>query len=310
MTILFAAPNWEKYKKYFELSFTAFGLNYRDIITSVNTNENDIEFIIYSPASSLCDFSKFRNLKAVLNLWAGVDEVVNNQTLKRPLVRLIDEGLRQGMVEWCLAHVLRHHLSIDTHIKAQDGVWRSDFVAPLASNRNIGILGLGELGTSVAKSLAGIGFNVFGWSQTQKNFKAVKSFYGQIGLEKVLQVSEILILLLPLTPRTRFLINAKTLANMPRGSTLINPGRGLLIRDHDLLTFLDNNHLKHATLDVFAIEPLPREHRYWSHPKVTVTPHIAAATRPASTATSITKSIMDIRNGKTPIGLVNRSKFY
>ncbi len=310
MTILFASDGWEIYREPLKQAFDEFGINFKEVTTNQNLNKADIEFIIYSPKSGLSDFSGFSNLKAVLNLWAGVDEIVSNSTLECTLVRMIDDGLTQGMNEWCMAHVLRHHLSIDHHIKHQDGLWRSDFCPPLASERCVGVLGLGELGSTVAKSLAQVGFKVVGWSQTEKMLTDVRSYTGMPGLERVLKKSELLILLLPLTPATKFIINAYTLALLPKGAIIINPGRGLLVNDYDLLNALNNEQLSHATLDVFDTEPLPTKHPYWLHPKVTVTPHIAAATRPKFSSKSIAKNIVRIRNGRKPKGLVEVAKLY
>jgi len=310
MTILFASPDWRKFSKPFEIAFKETGINYADITIDLKTDKNEVEFIIYSPNSDLKDFSEFNNLRAVLNLWAGVEEIVNNTTLKKPLVRLVDDGLTQGMREWCMAHVLRHHLSVDKHIMQQDGLWRSDFCPPLAFERCIGILGLGELGSQVAKSLAHIGFKTIGWSQTEKELLNVRCYTGRRGLEKVLKKSEILVLLLPLTPTTKFIISSNTLSLLPKGAILINPGRGLLINDNDLINSLNNEHISHATLDVFENEPLPAKHPYWLHPKVTVTPHIAATTRHNSTSRTIAKSIIQIRNNQKPKGLVDPTKLY
>ena len=310
MTILFASPDWNKYKKALEQAFHKYRLDFSEVTTNLNTNPDSVEFMIYSPDSTLRDFSAYQNLKAVLNLWAGVDTIVHNKTLTQPLIRLVDTGMRQGMLEWCTAHALRHHLSIDTHITQQDGIWRSNFSPPLAFDRKIGILGLGSLGHAVAEALQKIGFDVHGWSQTKKTLQNIRSHYGSDGMLKILQVSEILILLLPLTPSTKFIINKSSLALLPTGAVIINPGRGELINEQDLINSLDMGDLAHATLDVFASEPLISNHPYWSHPKVTVTPHIAARTYPNSGADTIASSIVQIRNGKQPIGLVNPKTFY
>ena len=196
-------------------------------------------------------------MKAVLNLRAGVEDIIHNKTLTKPLIRLVDDGMKQGMVEWCLAHVLRHHLRTDMHVKNQDGIWRSDSVPSLATEVNVGILGLVALGTAVALALSNIGFKVQGWSQTKKKIANVDSFSGPDGLTEVLSATQILILLLPLTPDTKFMMNSQTLKLLPRNAVIINPGRGLLINDNDLLEELNSGHISHATLDVFSTEPLP-----------------------------------------------------
>ena len=304
MPILFASPKWNEYRVFLKTAFNNYGVDFNEVTTDQQIDRASIEFIIYSTDSSLKNFSHFTNMKAVLNLWAGVEDIIHNKTLNKPLIRLVDEGMKQGMIEWCLAHVLRHHLLTDIHVKNQDGIWRSSTVPPLATDVTVGILGLGALGTAVAKALSSIGFKVNGWSQTQKTIAKVESFSGPDGLPKIL------ILLLPLTPNTKFMINSQTLKLLPKDAVIINPGRGPLINDTDLLETLNSGHISHATLDVFSTEPLPTTHPYWSHPKVTVTPHIAAHTRPQSSADTIAKSILKIRGGGMPVGLVDPTKFY
>ena len=310
MSILFASPNWSEYEQHFKNAFHKYKLDFNEITTNLQTDKSSVEYIIYSPVSELHDFSPFINVKAILNLWAGVEDIIKNPTLNKPLIRLVDDGMKQGMVEWCLAHVLRHHLGTDNHTKNQDGIWRSNVIPPLANEINIGVLGLGALGAAVAQSLAYIGFHVTGMSQTKKNLSNVKSVFGLDALNVVLKSSQILILLLPLTPKTSNLLNKKTLTILPKGAIIINPGRGALINEIDLLNSLNSGRVRHATLDVFSKEPLEASHPFWTHPKVTVTPHIAAHTRPRSSAETITRSIVKLRNGETPVGFVNREKFY
>ena len=310
MPILFASQKWPEYKNFLKNAFNSNGLDFNEITTDQKIDPDTVEFIIYSPDSSLKDFSPFKNMKAVLNLWAGVEDIIHNKTLTKPLIRLVDVGMKQGMVEWCLAHVLRHHLLTDIHVKNQDGIWRSNTVPPLATEVNVGILGLGALGTAVATALSGIGFKVKGWSQTPKMITNVESFSGEDGLPRVLESAQILILLLPLTPKTKFMMNSQTLNLLPKDAVIINPGRGHLINDDDLLESFDSGHISHATLDVFSKEPLPATHPYWKHPKVTVTPHIAAHTRPRSSVNTIAESILKIRRGETPTGLVDPTKSY
>ena len=311
MSILFASTKWQEYKNPFQQAFKKHGLNFSEITTDIKTDKAKVEFIIYDPSSKLTDFSSFVNTRAVLNLWAGVEDLIKNKTLNQPLIRLVDDGMKQGMIEWCLAHVLRHHLNTDIHIKNQDGIWRSNVSPPpLSSEKTIGVLGLGSLGSAVAEALATIGFKVLGWSKTNKNISNIKSFSGLPNLTKVLHSAQILITLLPLTPETKYILNSTTLKLLPKNSIIINPGRGDLINDNHLICLLNSGHISHATLDVFSEEPLNPSHSYWTNPNVTVTPHIAAQTRPHSSAHTISQSIIKIRNGDMPDGLVDRSKMY
>ena len=157
-----------------------------------------------------------------MSLYAGIEDIVGNETLKCPLIKMIDNhGLTNSMIEWCLAHTLRLHLDIDRHIFGQDGFWRSKIKPPIAKERTVGVLGLGTLGKPVAVFLKKIGFNVFGWSRTKKKIDHIKCFNGSDGLKEVLRVSEILILLLPLTSETRFILNDESLQFLPKKSKLI-----------------------------------------------------------------------------------------
>jgi glyoxylate/hydroxypyruvate reductase A len=268
-----------------------------------------VDYIVYAPDSAVQDFTPFTRARAVLNLWAGVEKIVGNPTLHIPLARMVDHGLTQGMVEWVTGHVLRHHLGMDTHILHQDGVWRPD-APPLASDRRIGVLGLGALGAACARMLAHLGFPVTGWSRSPKQIDGLRCLSGEDGLRTALQEADILVLLLPLTPETENLLNADRLALLPPGAVILNPGRGPLIDDAALLAALDRGHLGHATLDVFRTEPLPPEHPFWAHPRVTVTPHIASETRPETAAEVIAENIRRGEAGQPLLHLVDRDAGY
>ena len=251
-----------------------------------------VDYIVYSPNSPLQDFSPFTRAKAVLNIWAGVEAIVGNPTLRIPLCRMVDPALTQGMIEWVSGHVLRHHLGIDAHITAAPGTW-DPIAPPVAWDRRVAVLGLGELGGACARQLAQIGFQVAGWSSTPKSIDGVTC---SNSLQDVLTEADIVVLLLPDTPATQNILNAHTLSLLAPGAVVINPGRGPLIDDAALLDALDDGQVGHATLDVFRTEPLPVEDPYWHHPNVTVTPHIASETRPKWSAKSIAENV---RRGET-----------
>ena len=304
INILFAAvtERWDQYKQPLKKELDLTGLEYK---LSEKLPPSEVDYIIYAPNSSIKDFSVFTNLKAVLNLWAGVEDVVNNKTLKVPLARMVDEGLTQGMKEWVLGHVMRYHLGIDLHIFGQDGQWRDWSAPPLASQRKVTILGLGALGAECANALAKVGFNVRGWSLTEKSISNVICHHGFKGLEKSLFGSEIIILLLPSTAATENIINTKTISYLSKNAVIINPGRGTLIDETALLKSLDDGKLAHATLDVFRQEPLPADHLFWQHPKITVTPHIASETRPTTASQVIATNIDRFEKGKPLLYQVN-----
>ena len=306
--ILFSAndENWKRYKAPLQDALDDKSLDYelgRTIIPS------EVDYIIYAPSSSLQDFSPYTKLKAVLNLWAGVEGVTNNKTLNVPLARMVDSGLTDGMVEWVTGHTLRHHLGIDKHIHGQDGIWRS-YVPPLAKDRIVTILGLGTLGTACGIALKRLGFNVRGWSRREKRVDGIICFYGDDQVDSSLMDADIVVLLLPDTPLTQNILNQHTLNLLKRGAFVLNPGRGPLIDDDALLAALETGQIEHATLDVFRIEPLPKNHQYWSNNKVTVIPHKASETRPRTASQVIAMNIKRAENGQKLLYLVDRENGY
>jgi len=200
-------------------------------------------------------------------------------------------------------------LGMDRQIKDQRGKWEPVF-PPLAADRPVTMLGLGALGSACGQALAQLNFPVRGWSRSLKAIDGITCFAGSDGLTEALRGAEIVVLLLPNTPATENIINAETLALVAPGSFLINPGRGTLIDDKALLAALDAGQLGHATLDVFRTEPLPTEHPFWAHPNVTVTPHIAAETRPATAAVNIAENIARVEAGEPLMNAVDRATGY
>jgi glyoxylate/hydroxypyruvate reductase A len=308
LNILFAAraERWETYEKPLHKALEAAGIDAR---LAMDFLPAEVDYIIYAPNSELQDFTPYTRAKAVLNLWAGVEAIVGNETLKIPLARMVDPGLTKGMVEWVTGHVLRYHLGIDADITRTDTKW--DYrTPPLAQERNVVLFGLGALGAACAHTLLSLGFKVSGWSRNPKKVEGVECLHGPDGLQRALAQAEIAVLLLPDTPATQNILNAETLAQMPKGAFIINPGRGPLIDDDALLAALDQGQIAHATLDVFRVEPLPADHPFWAHPKITVTPHIAAETR-AITASQVI--VENIRRGEADdpfINLVDRAVGY
>ena len=270
---------------------------------------DQVDYIVYAPNSDLQDFTPYTRAKAVLNLWAGVEQITGNETLKIPLARMVDPGLTKGMVEWVMGHVMRYHLGMDAHIVNPSHAWTVK-TPPLAQEREVVIFGLGALGTACAQALLGLGFRVTGWSRSAKDVEGVTCLNGEDGLAEALRRAEIAVTLLPDTPATANLFNAETLAQMPRRAFLINPGRGSLIDDKALIAALDSGQIAHATLDVFRVEPLPQEHPFWAHPQVTVTPHIAAETRASTASEVIVENIKRGEQGAPFINLVDRALGY
>jgi glyoxylate/hydroxypyruvate reductase len=302
-TVLFAAPSlWPDYQAELPKALAEAGVK-AQVVTDAAPEV--VNYIVYAPSSPLQDFTAYTRTKAVLSLWAGVERVVGNKTLTQPLCRMVDPGLTEGMVEWVVGHALRHHLGMDRHIVNPGHVW-DPTCPPLARERPVAVLGMGALGAACAAALRALNFPVTGWSRTEKP----GCLHGEDGLRQALASAQIVVLLLPKTPETENLLNAERLALLPQGAVILNPGRGALIDDQALLSALDSGHLGHATLDVFRVEPLPADHPFWTHPRVTVTPHIAADTRTYSAARVIAENIRRGEAGEPFLHLVDRVRGY
>ena len=308
VNVLFAATQerWDEYRAPLEHEIAATGID-AQIATDIPASE--VDYIVYAPNSELQDFTPYTRAKAVLNLWAGVEAIVGNDTLHLPLCRMVDPALTQGMVEWVTGHILRLHLGMDAHINAAPGTW-APVAPPLAFDTRVTVLGLGELGAACATALATFGFDVTGWSRSQKQIDGITCLSGTDRLDAALERADYCVLLLPSTGATENTLNARTLALMPKGARILNPGRGPLIDDDALLDALDAGHIGHATLDVFRVEPLPADHPYWAHAKVTITPHVASETRAAYSAKTVAENIRRGEAGLPLLHLVDRQAGY
>jgi glyoxylate/hydroxypyruvate reductase A len=309
LNVLFSArpATWDEYEGPLNTAFERAGLQ---VNLARDHAFEDVDYIVFAPTGPVRDFAPYTQTKAVMSLWAGVETVVDNPTLTQPLCRLVDHSLTNGMIEWVTGHTLRHHLGMDTHITKQDGFWRDNTFPPVAAQRPVTILGIGALGAACGQALHQLGFPVTGWSRAAKDIPNLRCLHGDAGLTEALKDAQIVILLLPQTPKTENILNAERLALMAHGAFVINPGRGPLIDDDALVAALDSGQITHATLDVFRTEPLPQNHPFWAHPQVTVTPHIASTTRPETAATVIADNIARGEAGKPFHYLVDRSLGY
>ena len=212
LNVLFTALpyRWPEYDAPLRQAFSAVGL---DVNLATDIPPEDVDYIVYAPNGPVRDFTPFTRLKAVLGLWAGVENIVTNPTLRVPLTRMVDNGLSEGMVEWVTAHVLRYHIGMDAHIVNPDNIWKPE-MPPLARDRTVGILGLGVLGQACGQALAQMNFNVLGWSRSEKTVDNITCFNGATGLSEVLGCSDILVLLLPVTTATADILDAEALAKM------------------------------------------------------------------------------------------------
>ena len=308
ITVHFApAGLWDAYHAAMVAALEAAGLDAH--LTPEAPDPAAVDYIIYAPSAALQDFTPFTRTKAVLSLWAGVERIVGNATLTQPLCRMVDPAMTETMVAWVVGHALRLHLGMDRHIVNPGHIW--DPVCPPAPReRPVAMLGMGALGTACAQALVALGFPVTGWSTGAKDVPGIPCLHGPDGLAQGLATAQIVVTLLPKTPETENLLDARRLAMLPRGAFILNPGRGPIIDDAALLAALDEGQVGHATLDVFRVEPLPQDHPFWAHPGITVTPHIAADTRPGTACDVIADNIRRSEAGLPLRHRVDRARGY
>jgi glyoxylate/hydroxypyruvate reductase len=264
---------------------------------------------VWSPPQQF--FDEQTTLKAAFNIGAGVDALLKLRVPNHTqIVRLDDAGMSVQMAEYVCHAVIRHFREFDGYeADTRAGKW--SFRKPRSrADFPVGVLGLGVLGTRVAKALNVFDFPVHGWSQSAKQLDGVRCWHGADQLSDFLQHSKVLVCLLPLTPQTENILNHSTLAALQPGGYVINVARGAHLVDEDLLALLDSDHLAGATLDVFRQEPLPAEHAFWKHPKITLTPHTSARTLRDESITQIASKMQALANGKPVAGVVNRTKGY
>ncbi|SUI37855.1 glyoxylate/hydroxypyruvate reductase GhrA [Serratia marcescens] len=258
-----------------------------------------------------------RDLKAVFALGAGVDAILDQErkhpgTLPAgvPLLRLEDTGMAQQMQEYALSYALRYFRRFDEYQALQQRQEWQPLDPHSLDDFTIGILGAGVLGQSVARKLTEFGFRVRCWSRSAKQIDGVQSFAGEEQRAAFLDGVKLLINLLPNTPETVGILNRELFAQLSTGAYLINIARGAHLVEADLLAALEQGQLAAATLDVFAREPLPQDHPFWRHPRVTITPHIAAITLPQQAMDQIAANIRALEAGHAPAGVVDRQRGY
>jgi glyoxylate/hydroxypyruvate reductase A len=253
----------------------------------------------------------FTGLRAVQSLGAGINQLgMHGFPPHVRVARLVDSGLTGMMTEYALLAALRYARNIDAHERAQRAsTW--DYIMPSGVGAfTVGVMGLGVIGAATALRLAANGFPVRGWARSPKVLDGVTCFSGEAGLTDFLGETRILINLLPLTPQTENILNAKLFAALPKGAFVVNIGRGAHLVDADLLAALDSGHLAGATLDVFRPEPLPAEHPFWLHPRILMTPHVAGTGDPDSAAQVVAENIRRAKQGETLLNEVDRARGY
>lgn len=265
--------------------------------------------VVWAPPQQFLDEQP--RLRGIFNIGAGVDALMRLRLPPEALVvRLDDAGMSVQMAEFVCHALIRHFREFDGY--EQDiaaGKWsyrkprqRADYP--------VGVMGLGVLGERVARSVAQFDFPVRGWSRTPKEIPGVQCFAGAQQLDDFLRASRVLVCLLPLTPETEGILNARTLGLLQSGGFLINVARGAHLVEEDLLALLENGQLAGAALDVFRTEPLPAQHPFWRHPRITVTPHTSARTLRDESIAQIAGKIRALQRGEPIAGVVDRNRGY
>lgn len=265
--------------------------------------------VVWSPPQQF--FDEQPGLKVIFNMGAGVDALLSLELPGDALVvRLDDAGMSVQMAEFVCHAVIRHFRELDQY--ARDvAVGRWSYRRPRArADYPVGIMGLGVLGERVARAVAQFEFPVRGWSRSPKAIPGVQCYAGAEELDEFLAATRILVCLLPLTPDTADILNRRTLSQLIPGAYVVNVARGGHLVDEDLLALLDEGHIAGATLDVFREEPLPRDHAFWRHEAITVTPHTSARTLREETVAQIVDKIHALGRGEAIAGVVDRQRGY
>ena len=261
--------------------------------------------VVWAPPQQFID--EQTRLKGIFNIGAGVDALLGLRLPPGvPVVRLDDAGMSVQMAEYVCHAVIRHFREFDGYeADAAQGKW--SYRKPrLRADFPVGVMGLGVLGERVSRALAQFDFPVRGWSRSPKAIPGVQCFSGDAGFNDFLAASRVLVCLLPLTPETENIMRRDTLARLQPGGYVINVARGHHLVESDLIALLDSGHLAGATLDVFRAEPLPRAHAFWTHPKITVTPHTSARTLRDESIAQIAGKIQALESGAPLDSLAGR----
>jgi len=305
LNILFASQK-EKPEFWFPLLQKALPADRLYAWPDTNDGDIDVALVATHPKGTFANLPK---LKLIQSMWMGVENIIDDPQVPRgvPVARLIDPGMVAAMGETVIAYVLDWHRHFYCYRQFQnDRTWKRRRQY-LASDRTIGLLGLGELGGSIAAKLRAMDFNVAGWSRRPKKLEGVAC---TTDLDEMLSRSDAVLCLLPLTPETRGILNKDRIHRIRKDGCVINVARGGHLVIPDLLAALDSGHLAHAYLDVFETEPLPAGSPLWSHPGITITPHIAALTEPRTAVGKIAENIERVRRGEAPLHLVDFAAGY
>ncbi len=302
--------------------------NNRDItnwVDALKKEDKNIDIRIYPNIGNIDDiifaltwpfpqgfFSEFKNLKTICSIGAGVNHILKDPTIKDyiNIVKLVDKNLTQNMWEYCLGAVTYYTMQFNKYNELQNKkIWK-EYIPNNFKNTTIGIMGLGSIGKDIAIKFEQIGFKIKGYSNSKKDIPNIKTYCNDDLIEDFLDDIDILISILPLTSKTKYIFNNKFFKSMKKGSYFINVGRGEQVVENDLINNLNNNHLAGAFLDVFEQEPLEKNHPFWNHNKIFITPHIASITNPYSVASQIITNYYNTTNRYPLQNTINKKNGY
>lgn len=274
-------------------------------------NKEEVEYaLVWNHPSGV--FTEFPNIKVIASMGAGVDHILRDPGLpeQAKVTRIVDGQLTKDMAEFVLALVLNQLRNLPLHRQfEQNREWNPKSYQRIEEVK-IGIMGMGELGSTAGQKLSNNGFSVNGWANSKKDLGNIKSYAGQEELDRFLAESDILVCLLPLTPDTENILNKNLFRKLSEKAFLINVARGKHLVENDLIEMIDNEHLSGAALDVFREEPLPKEHPFWQHQKIQVTPHIASVTKPSSVVSQVLGNYERMKNEEELQNVVDKGKGY
>ena len=278
-------------------------------LVSAEGEQADIALVWAPPLGQL---AKMPNLRGIIMQGQGVDYIMADKTVPRevPLVRLVDPDMSNALSHWAILAALDFWRDAPHYRACQVAAnWQPISQRP-ASGIKVGVMGVGAIGSLIARRFAALGFDVRGWARTTRHIDGVKVLAGNDGRAPFLEGLEILVSVLPLTPQTRGIMNTDMFNQLNKGAYIINGGRGPQLVEEDLLDAIERQQVSGAALDVFATEPLPASHPFWTQPCITVGPHVAAQTNPDTAAQQVAAAITAIIAGQEPVNRVDWKRGY